>query len=133
MRVLPELVVNDPAEAVGFFEDILAFEVVRVSGVGTSLQCRLRYRGQDLIVRSGEKRIQEVMLHFFVEDLSEVLVRLQQASRQGQLPYQPRVQRSFFGLSEISIRMQGYVLRFHQQSLPVHPPTPAKPRMDTQA
>lgn len=115
MRVLPELTVTDAPEAISFFEDFLDFEVVRASGVGHTLQCRLTCQGQDLLVKSGTKRREEVVMHFMMPDLSVLLRRLEHVT--DALSQEPQVRRSFFGLSEIRVELQGYSLRFHQQRL----------------
>jgi catechol 2,3-dioxygenase-like lactoylglutathione lyase family enzyme len=128
MRVLPELTVTDAPEAVSFFEDFLDFTVVRASGVGRTLQCRLTCEGQDLLVKSGKKRGEKVVIHFMMPDLSPLLERLDHISKT--LPQAPQVQRSFFGISEIRVELQGYSLRFHQQRLCEmvdHGPSSAKP------
>jgi len=115
MRVLPELTVTDAPEAISFFEDFLDFTVVRASGVGRTLQCRLTCQGQDLLVKSGRKRGEEVVMHFMMPDLSLLLERLERVSKA--LPSEPQVQHSFFGISEIRVELQGYSLRFHRQQL----------------
>jgi hypothetical protein len=115
MRVLPELTVTDAPEAISFFEDFLDCTVVRASGVGHTLQCRLTCQGQDLLIKSGADRREEVVMHFMLPDLSLLLKRLERVVKT--LPREPQVRRSFFGISEIRVELQGYSLCFHQQRL----------------
>ena len=54
-------------------------------------------------------------MHFMMPDLPLLLDRLDRVSKA--LAHEPQVRRSFFGISEIRVELQGYSLRFHQQRL----------------